>query len=269
LLNGTNIEARVIDASEFACVREAFQRDGFAHLPAMLSTATASVLAQRVHQIMHGDSSLPRHDFFFQHDSDTGRYEDLKFTQGFVGPSDAYRKIEKLERDVLLRQWIEHPNLAPLVKELCPDRDGVALYRAVAWNKAPRGGTELPWHQDGGLFWGLDKSPTLQIWLALDDAPLDAGCLQVVPTSHLGGLATPQGGTIPDEVSTQRLAESILLPARAGDVYLLHNFLWHRSGRNQTDQRRLAMSVSYLPGDTKCTRRKRAPRQFEKLFVGA
>ncbi len=55
----------------------------------------------------------------------------------------------------------------------------------------------LPWHQDGGRFWGLDRDPILQIWTALDDAPVAAGCVEVLPGSHRDGLATPLGGLVP------------------------------------------------------------------------
>jgi phytanoyl-CoA hydroxylase len=258
--------ARPLFADELASACAAFANQGYAFLPQLLSSDAVVTMAARVYAIMHGDPSLPRHGFFFQHDSPTGKYEDLKFTQGFVGPSDAYRKIEKLECDPLLRQWIEHAVLRPLIDQLCPGQGGIALYRSVAWNKAAGGGTALPWHQDGGLFWGLDRPPVLQIWLALDDAPEQAGCLRVVPGTHKAGLATPQGGTIPDDVAGPRETDAVLLPARAGDVILLHNYLWHQSGVNTTQARRLAISTSYLAGDTKCTRRKRAPRKFLRLF---
>ena len=51
-------------------------------------------------------------------------------------------------------------------------------WRSTARRSSPKGadgGTELPWHQDGGSFWGLDRDPELQIWTALDDAPVEAG----------------------------------------------------------------------------------------------
>ena len=63
----------------------------------------------------------------------------------------------------------------------------------------PAAATDLPWHQDGGNFWGLDRDPVLQIWTALDDAPLDGGCVEVVAGTHLAGLATPLGGVVPKD----------------------------------------------------------------------
>ncbi len=247
----------------------AFWRDGYACLPGFLSAAAAQVLAARIHGIMNGE--LDAAPFFFQHDSASGSYQDLTFGSGYRGPSPAYRKIEKLERDPILRTWIEHAALAPIVRALAQREftappQPVALYRAVAWNKAAGGGTALPWHQDGGLFWGIDRPGTVQVWTALDDAPVAAGCVEVVPGSHLRGLATPQGGTIPNPVMAPYEQEIVALPAQRGDVILLHNYVWHRSGRNSTEAARLAISVSYLDGATRCTRRRHEPRTFLPMF---
>ena len=41
--------------------------------------------------------------------------------------------------------------------------DEVSIYRAFLMNKSSQGGSNLPWHQDGGRFWGLDRDPELQI----------------------------------------------------------------------------------------------------------
>jgi len=45
-----------------------------------------------------------------------------------------------------------------------------------------------------GLFWGSIAIPFSRFWTALDDAPIEGGCVEVVPGSHKAGLATPLGG---------------------------------------------------------------------------
>ncbi|MBK9032029.1 MAG: phytanoyl-CoA dioxygenase family protein [Myxococcales bacterium] len=44
----------------------------------------------------------------------------------------------------------------------------------------------------------------MTLWTALDDAPVASGCVELVPGSHRGGLATPAGGTIPDALVDAR-----------------------------------------------------------------
>jgi len=237
---------------------------GFARLGPVMNAEALSLLRDRADAIMLGETN--ELDLFYQHDSGSGRYEDLEYGQGWRGPSPRYRKIEKLERDPHFLAWIENGLFARIARALLGET--VTVYRAVLWNKAVQGGTSLPWHQDDGPFWGIDRRPSLQIWTALDDAPPEAGCMEVLPASHLGGLATPDGGTVPDDLISQRCGEdaTTLLPAKAGESILLHNHTWHRSGRNSTNQPRRAMSISFLSGDTRCTRKRRAPREFHRVF---
>jgi hypothetical protein len=240
-----------------------YARDGYARLGRVLSDEGIRALGERVDAIM--DGQVVHDGLFFQADSASGRYEDLSFGLGWQGPSRAYRKIEKLERDPLFRAWMENALFARIARAHI---DGaIALYRAVLFTKGAAGGTRLPWHQDGGEFWGVDRAPTLQIWTALDDAPVDAGCLEVIPRSHLRGLATVEGGVIADTLVPDD-AEVTPLPARAGEAILIHNHLWHRSGVNTTGKRRSALSICYMSAATRCLRKRHAPREFVRLFNG-
>jgi hypothetical protein len=241
-----------------------FERLGFARLGRVLDDAAVAALGARLDDLM---SARVRYDgMFFQRDSPTGRYEDLRFGEGWQGPSPEYRKIEKLELDPLFRAFIDNP----LYERIARARiDGpIALYRAVVFNKSARGGTALPWHQDGGVFWGVEPAPRLQIWTALDDCTVGGGCLEVLPGSHHAGLATPQGGVIVDEALRAADAErrALPLPARAGEALLIDNHLWHRSGMNTTQRRRSTFSICLLPASARCLRKRRAPRRFVRLF---
>jgi hypothetical protein len=241
-----------------------FREHGWARLGRIADDAQLALLRQRTDDIMMG--RVVHEGLFFQHDSPTGRYDDLEFGRGYVGPSLSYRKIEKLERDPLFRAWLENPCFERVVRAIVGD--DVSLYRATLFTKAATGGTELPWHQDGGSFWGLDRDPQVQIWTALDDAPLEAGCVEVLDGSHHGGLASPLGGVVqPEALARARADERRLpLPARAGEVLLLHNHLWHRSGSNTTGQPRRAFTCAYMHASTRCVRKKRAPRVFVRVF---
>ena len=241
-----------------------FAEHGYARLGQVANDEMLVRLRERADEIMLGKVSIP--GLFFQLDTETGAYDDLVFGRGYEGPSLNYRKIEKLERDELFRAWIDQTLFEQIARSLIAG--AIVIYRAVLMNKASSGGTVLPWHQDGGLFWGLDRDPMLQIWTALDDAPIDGGCVEVVPGSHKDGLVRPPGGVIPDEHVRRRDAETkrVPLPARAGEVILLHNHVWHRSLVNRTGKPRRAFSVCYMSAETKCTRKKRAPREFVRVF---
>jgi len=241
-----------------------WREHGWARLGLLADDETLAALRARADDLMLG--RVVHEGLFFQHDSPTGRYEDLDFGRGWIGPSLGYRKLEKLERDPVFRAWIENRAFERVVRAVVGAE--VAIYRAALFAKRPRGGTELPWHQDGGSFWGLDRDPELQIWTALDDAPMGSGCLEVVDGSHAAGLATPLGGTIPSEVIARARADErkLALPARAGEVMLIHNHLWHRSGTNATDRPRRGFTVAFMPASTRCVRKRRPPRHFVRVF---
>jgi len=244
-----------------------FREHGWARLGVVAGDDVLAKLRARADDIMMG--RVVHEGLFFQRDSETGRYVDLVFGRGWEGPSLDYRKIEKLEVDPVFRSWLENERFELVVRGILGDQ--VAIYRATLFTKSARGGTELPWHQDGGNFWGLDRDPELQIWTALDDVPAEAGCVEIVDRSHAAGLATPLGGTIPADRALARRAEDNVtpLPARAGEAILIHNYLWHRSGNNSTGRTRRAFTVSYITAATRCLRTRRAPRQFVRVFERA
>lgn len=244
-----------------------FVEHGYARLGRVLGDAGRLALRARSDEVMLGQVQYP--GLFFQLDTETGRYEDLTYKKGYQGPSLNYRKVEKLERDPLFWAWINNPLFERVARRLI--EGPIAIYRVVLFSKAARGGTVLPFHQDGGEYWGLDRDPMLQIWTALDDVPALSGCVEVVPGSHKDGLATPLGGLIPEEVVRARGMEErvVALPAAAGEAILIHNQVWHRSGVNRTEMPRRAVTVCYMSAATRCLRRKRAPRQFVRVFEGA
>lgn len=249
-------------ALDLDVVLASYARDGYARLGPVLGDAALAALRDRVDDVLLGRLVLP--GLFFQRDSPTGAYEDLRFGGGWEGPAVDYRKIEKIEVDPVFRAFLENPLFERIARRWI--EGPIALYRAVVWNKCAAGGTALPWHQDGGTFWGIDRPPTLQIWIALDDAPEDGGCVELIPGSHTTGLCTPQGGTIPDEIIARHIEQAVALPVRAGEGLLIHNHVFHRSGRNHAGHPRRALSFCYMSAATRCLRKKREPRHFVRLF---
>lgn len=242
-----------------------YQVHGYARLGRVLSDEGLDALRGRARALMLGEVTYP--GMFFQLDATTGRYEDAPLGLGWQGPSLAYRKLEKLELDPLFLAWLRNP----LFERIARARIGeeVVLYRAILFNKGEgTGGSDIPWHQDGGKLWGLSQEPELQIWTALDDAPEGGGCLEVLPGTHRDGLASPLGGVVPpDRVARLHADEKrVALPVVAGEALLVHNHVVHRSGRGLAGKGRLAFSACYMSASTRCLRKKKAPRTFLKVF---
>lgn len=237
---------------------------GYARLGRVLNDEGLAALQSRATELMLGTISYP--GMFFQMDAPTGRYEDAPLGLGWQGPSLRYRKLEKLELDDRFRQWLRNPLFERVVRTRI--EGPVLLYRAILFNKGEGGGSDIPWHQDGGRLWGLSQEPELQIWTALDDAPEGGGCLEILPGTHRAGLATPLGGVVPpDRVAAAEPEKAMVaLPARAGEAILVHNHVWHRSGRGHVGGRRIAFSACYMSSEVRCLRKRKAPRTFFTVF---
>ena len=120
----------------------------------------------------------------------------------------------------------------------------------------PDGATDVlaranPWHQDNGVVDPVaDATDMLTVWIALSDAPVERGCLQVIPGSHRQALRTHCTGpgrpfAIPDALL--ELDRATPVPTRAGDVILMHKHTIHGSLPNVSDDIRWSLDLRYNP----------------------
>lgn len=112
---------------------------------------------------------------------------------------------------------------------------------------------KIPWHQDNGVVLPeADESRVLTVWLPINEATIENGCLQVIPTPRTQELLEhcptgPGGPHIPDS-SLPRAP--VPLPMRPGSVLLMHSRTIHSSLENRTaDQVRISMDLRYQSPD--------------------
>ena len=229
-----------------------FEEQGYLYLGQVATDDQLLRLQTRMDDIMLGKVRYT--GMYFQLDSETGGYGDVPSGGAWAISSLNYRKIEQLERDAEFLTYLQHPLFASICQRIYGA--SVSVYRSMFMNKPAQKGTVLPYHQDGGDQWGLDRNPLVTTWTALDDATIANGCVEVVPGSHKLGLLSQWGHTITEEQEAEYAKEGngVFLTAKAGEVILLHNWLLHRSGVNSTNQPRRAFSVCYMEGATQSTR---------------
>jgi ectoine hydroxylase-related dioxygenase (phytanoyl-CoA dioxygenase family) len=181
----------------------------------------------------------------------------------------------------------------PLFRAICARVYGahapIAVYRAMVMSKPAGelgGGTPLPWHQDGGNWWALDRDPLCFVWLALTEASAENGAVEVVRGSHKRGLLSQRGHTLSAEL-VERLVEGCAAEDRVqvllkpGQAFLCHNWTIHRSGTNVTGTARRGFSCNYIDARTRVLDPKPAdagdlgkagegfPVVFEASYAGA
>ena len=95
------------------------------------------------------------------------------------------------------------------------------------------------WHQDA-IFTTPEARDlfVLTVWLPLNEATAENGCLQVGPGVHKSEVVYWGFNSQPEH-------ESVTVPMRKGDVIFIHKLCPHGSGANQTDGIRWSMDLRY------------------------
>ena len=228
-----------------------YSRDGFLHLGKVLEPEELEALRQRADDLALGNVKNP--DVQMQLDTG-GAYEELPgAVRAFDHGTVLYRKIQGLETDDLFAHLVRHPLFLEVCARQYSPHAPISIFRAMVMNKPAGQGTILPWHQDGGNVWALDRDPLVTIWVALDPATRANGCMEVVPGTHRLGLLSLYGSTVEEEhVRLHCPAERVQpLEVEPGHAVLLHNWLIHRSGVNPSPTPRRALTVCYMDGRTR------------------
>lgn len=110
--------------------------------------------------------------------------------------------------------------------------------------------SKVEWHQDNGVVLPeADEATILTVWLALTDATVENGCMQVIPRSHRDGLkdhCPADQLRIPDALLP--LERATPLPMKAGSALLMNQRTIHSSLDNVTeDQVRISFDLRYQP----------------------
>lgn len=121
--------------------------------------------------------------------------------------------------------------------------DNVQLHHTKMFIKPPEKGAPFPMHQDAPYFPHEAHSMMAAI-VHFDDAPLEKGCVRVVPGSHKLGVLDHlrEGG---HHLPTERypVAEATPCPAEAGDVLFFSYLTIHGSGLNTSQEPRTTLLV--------------------------
>jgi hypothetical protein len=162
----------------------------------------------------------------------------------------------------LLFPWVDEIVRATEVLDAVEDLIGpdIRVFHLSVWPKDPGSGTYVSWHQDATYF-ALEPACHVTAWVALTDAPIESGCMEVVPGSHKLGqlphaeLQDPEnllsrGQTLAAHVERSR---THFMPLEAGQFSLHHTHLVHNSRPNRSQHRRVGLGISYIPTWARCT----------------
>jgi ectoine hydroxylase-related dioxygenase (phytanoyl-CoA dioxygenase family) len=119
----------------------------------------------------------------------------------------------------------------------------VQLHHTKMFIKPPEKGSPFPMHQDYDYF-PHEKNTMIAAIIHFDDAPLERGCVRVVPGSHkLGALGQTSKGGWHLPADEYPIEEATPCPAEAGDVLFFSYLTIHGSGLNTSDEARTTLLV--------------------------
>jgi len=148
-----------------------------------------------------------------------------------------------------MRKLLFDPNLGRMIAELA-GVDGIRIWHDQALFKMPYG-NPTPWHLDTP-YWGFSSRDAVSIWIALDDATIENGCMWYVPGSY-------KTATFANSSFAKNMADlfkiypdwkklgSVPAPIKAGSAAIHNGICAHAAGANMTNGSRRAMTCGYMP----------------------
>ncbi len=130
----------------------------------------------------------------------------------------------------------------------------VALWNSSFFAKPANGGHATPWHQDGE-YWPIRPLATCTVWIAIDAATPQNGCLKVIPGSHTEQrLRHHHTNSALDITLSQELdaaeydeSEAVNIELEPGEISLHDVYLLHGSDANHSSSPRRGMTLRYMP----------------------
>ncbi len=128
--------------------------------------------------------------------------------------------------------------------------EGTRIWHDQALVKRPWA-NPTSWHLDTP-FWSFSDRRALSVWVALDDATLENGCLYFIPGSFNSTTFENPGigknmDAIFDFYPQFIHSKSVAVPMKAGSCSFHNGLTIHGAGANMTNGFRRAMTCAYMP----------------------
>jgi len=210
--------------------RARFERDGYVHLPDVLTEAELAALDPVYDAFMRGEIAVAGRDLS---DMVTGEFGTDPSSYRIFNAMLPRRYHPDWQGNVFER--VAHS----IAEQLCGE--GMTLDFDQLLAKQPgREDAVFAWHQDQAYWIHTDDRRTATCWLALDDSTIDNGCMQFLPGSHTEPVRPhrPAGASREEQhtlVTDLRPDDHLVpVPIRRGDITVHNEGVLHGSGGNRS-----------------------------------
>ncbi|MCX4025358.1 phytanoyl-CoA dioxygenase family protein [Endozoicomonas sp. SM1973] len=151
--------------------------------------------------------------------------------------------------DPVFKQFVESRQLNQLIDQL--PLSAPSIIQSMIIFKQPYIGGEVNCHQDATFLY-TEPTSVVGLWLALEDATIENGCLYAIPGGHKQGLTQRycnQNGEM-HMVDIQKLewdiSTAIPLEVKQGSLIVLNGLLPHFSEQNYSSRSRQALTLHII-----------------------
>jgi phytanoyl-CoA hydroxylase len=228
---------------------------------AALETVDAFDISQHRTVFTTSDRDSGRDDYFF----DSSENIHCFLEEGALGPAGELLKPARLAINKIGHAMHDlHPAFAAFCRQPVFGRmlRDIGYRHPLLWQtmyifKQPHIGGEVRWHQDGSYL-VTEPATVTGIWVAIEDANRDNGCLWVQPAGHRSPLRQTyqvdwrtRKGQLTDLDTTPwpSAGEAVAVEARAGSVVIFHDHMPHYSSQNRSDRSRHAFTMHVAEQD--------------------
>jgi hypothetical protein len=221
--------------------REAFHRDGFVHLPGVLTEEEVLEIEAVYDRLIRGDVPIPGRDFCDM----AGSYQRSPESFSLINVMLPRRYLPSWGGNVYERR-------AHDIAEQLVGNDLLLDYDQLLAKPPGKEDAVFPWHQDLAYWFETEDPRTASFWLALDNATVQNGCMRFVPGSHREPTLRPHRPVLGDRGESHALAatlrdDDVVYQAeiKRGDCTVHHERVLHGSGGNLSLDWRRAYIIAF------------------------
>ena len=160
---------------------------------------------------------------------------------------DAVRKLMSFVAfEPRLNAVAAYPALLEVLRRIMTETP--VLFQDQALLKPPMIGREKPWHQDNAFFSLPPDAMIVGVWIALDEARQENGCMHVIPGTQRSG-PTPHFQRRDWQICDTNVdvPHVLSVPLKPGSLLLFHGLLHHGTPPSRSPLRRRALQFHYKP----------------------
>jgi ectoine hydroxylase-related dioxygenase (phytanoyl-CoA dioxygenase family) len=215
-----------------------YQNDGFIHIPGFLDMAEVAELKGAVVETARsmGKKKVGGGSVDWEEKED---FYDKVFTQ----------RLNLWKINDTVKRFMLNPELGKMMCRL-EGIEGIRVWHDQTLIKEPFANA-TSWHLDVP-YWSFNSRHAISIWIALEDATFQNGCMYFIPGTHKlatfdnVGIGINQADLFKAQPKLGEI-DPVAVPMKAGDCSFHNGLSAHGAGANMTRGRRIAMTCGYMP----------------------